>query len=84
MSYQTNLGWVHQLKDFSAEQRKILLALSDDRYKWRAMDRLQAVTGLDRESLDTALTHLMTKDLIRPAFSAKYNIIFGLRERVDA
>ena len=83
MNYQTNLTWLSKMGNFSTEQQKILLALSDDRYKWRAKDRLAAVTALEPEKLDDALAQLIKTGLVRPSFSKKRNIIFGLRERVD-
>ncbi len=83
MSYQTNLNWVEKLSHFSTEQQKILLALSDDRYKWRAKDRLAAVTALEPGTLDDALAQLIKNNVVQPSFSKNRNIIFGLRERVD-
>ena len=59
MTYQRNLKWLANRRDFPREQQMILLALSDDRYKWRSRDRLQAVTELDRDVLDTALAQLI-------------------------
>ncbi len=83
MNYNTNLKWLTQFSQFSPEQQKILLALSNEQYKWRAKDRLRAVTALEPEVLDNALAQLMKKNVVRPSFSKKRNIIFGLRERVD-
>jgi len=83
MNYNTNLKWLSQFSEFSPEQQKVLLALSNDQYKWRAQDRLRMVTALEPEVLDNALTQLMKKNIVRPSFSKKRNIIFGLRERVD-
>ena len=83
MSYQTDLKWLGKLSNFSTEQQKVLLALSDERYKWRAKDRLAAVTALEPEKLDDVLALLIKNDVVRPSFSKNRNIIFGLRERVD-
>ncbi len=83
MSYQTNLTWLSKMGSFSTEQQKILLALSDDRYKWRAKDRLATVTALEPAKLDDALAQLIRNDVVRPSLSKKSSIIFGLRERVD-
>ena len=84
MSYDIHLGWLSQMQTFSPEQQKVLLALSNEKYKWRAKDRLRAVTALDTTTLDTTLAQLLKQGVVRPSFSKKRNIIFGLRERVDA
>ncbi len=63
------------------QQQKIVQALSGSDYQWRSLDRLAAVTGLEKDALDTALTQLLKKDIVKPAFG-KRSIVFGLRERV--
>ncbi len=63
------------------EQQKIVQALSDTEYKWRSLKRLAAVTGLKKDALDAALTQLLKKNIVKPAFG-KRSIVFGLRERV--
>lgn len=83
MNYNTNLKWLRRFGQFSPEQQKILLALSNEQYKWRAKERLRVVTALEPEVLDNALTQLMKNEIVRPSFSKKKNIVFGLRERVD-
>ncbi len=65
------------------EQQKIVQALSDAQYQWRSLERLTAVTGLEKEALDAALTQLLKKNIVKPAFG-KRSIIFGLRARVDS
>jgi len=64
------------------EQQKIVQALSSADYYWRSLKRLAVVTGLEKDALDAALTQLLKKDIVKPAFG-KRSIIFGLRERVD-
>jgi DNA-binding MarR family transcriptional regulator len=71
------------LDEFSPEEQKVLLALSHSRYRWRTRNRLLEVTGLDQKTLDRTLSRLISRDLVRPSFSKKKEIIFGLRERVD-
>lgn len=68
---------------FSLEQQKVLQALSDTRYKWRAKRGLQKATGLSGATLDDTLANLLKRGLVRPAFSTQQNIVFGLRERVE-
>lgn len=82
MSYLTHLDWVKSLPEYSAEQQKILLALSDERYKWRARERLADVTGLTPAELDANLAALLQKGLVKPSFSKQRTIIYGLKERV--
>ena len=64
------------------QQRKIVQALSGSDYSWRSLDRLAVVTGLEKDALDTALTQLLKKNIVTPAFG-KRSIVFGLRERVE-
>ena len=82
MGYLTKLKWMKDLDEHSDEEQKVLLALSHDQYKWRTKDRLLGLTQLGSKELDAILARLIDKDLIKPTFSAKRNIVFGLRERV--
>ena len=82
MQYLTGLEWMKNLDEFSDEEQKVMLALSHDNYKWRSRDRLLEATRLTTKRLERTLAHLITDDFVRPAFSKKRNIIFGLRERV--
>ena len=84
MTYQSDLKWLANRRSFPREQQKILLALSNDKYKWRTMDRLRAVTDLERDTFDTALAQLMKEKLVIPTFSPEIKLVFGLRERVDS
>ena len=80
--YLTELGWMRSLDSFTYEQQKVMLALSHEKYKWRTRDRLLRLTLLDPKTLDRALSDLIMDEHVRPTFSKKRNIIFGLRERV--
>ena len=82
MAYKTDLEWLRNLAEFDPEEQKVLLALSHDKYKWRSRDRLLSLTRLEPAELDSALSSLIEQRLVRPAFSKKRNLIFGLRERV--
>ena len=82
MAYLTNLKWLGDLAEYTREEKKVLLALSHEKYKWRSWDRLHGLTRLESRELDLILADLLEKDLVRPSFSKKRNIIFGLKERV--
>ena len=82
MPYMTNLDWVKNLSKFTPNQQKILLALSDDRYTWRARERLVEVTGLPPTDLDSQLAQLIAEGWVRPSFSKERNIIYGLKQRI--
>ncbi len=73
---------VAEVSGETLEQQKIVLALSGTEYKWRSLKRLAAVTGLEKDALDGALTQLLKKNIVKPAFG-KRAIVFGLRERVE-
>lgn len=81
--YRHDLIWQRHLEDFSPEEQKVLLALSHSKYRWRTRERVCEVTGLDPKTCDSTLAQLISKDIVRPSFSKKKHIIFGLRERVD-
>lgn len=83
-TYRNDLMWQRRLSEFTPEEQKVLLALSHSKYRWRTRERLLKVTGFDAKTLDTTLSHLIKKDLVRPSFSKKKDIIFALRERVDS
>ena len=84
MSYRTDLKWLQDLTRFTPEQRKILLALSNEGYRWRTRVRIIDVTGLGPKDVDSELSKLITEEIVRPSFSKKKEMIFGLRERVDS
>ena len=64
------------------DQQKIIQVLSHTKYKWHSLKRLAAATGLEKGAMDAALTQLLKKDVVKPAFG-KRAIVFGLRDRVD-
>ncbi len=82
MGYLTNLPWLKQFNQHCEAEQKVLLALSNEKYKWRTKDRLLAVTGLDSTTLDTTLADLISRNLVKPSFSKSRKLIFGLVERV--
>ena len=81
-TYKTDLKWLAEISKFSDKEQKVLLALSHEKYKWRTKERLASTTGLTNEQLDSVLASLIEKGYVRPSFSKKKNLIFGLRERV--
>lgn len=78
-----NLSWVKQLPRFSDEEQKVLLALSDERYKWRTTKGIVAATGLDKSRVEEALATLIQDGFVRPWFSRNRDLIYGLVERLD-
>ena len=83
MAYRNDLRWLSQLDRFNEDEKKVLLALSHDKYDWRSRDRLLEITDFEPKKLDSILSNLISKDLVRPSFSKTKNVIFGLRERVQ-
>jgi hypothetical protein len=81
-TYNTDLNWLAEMGNFSDEEQKVLLALSHEKYSWRTKDRLTQVTDLPNEHLDSVLSDLIGRGYVRPSFSKKRNLIFGLTGRV--
>ncbi len=83
MGFVKQLKWRQNFEDFSPEQQKVLLALSDSRYLWRTLDRLESVTRLRSRALTETINDLIIQGLIRPSVSrARKEPVFGLAERV--
>jgi hypothetical protein len=82
MKYLNNLEWSTKLDQFGQTEQQLLLALSHAKYKWRTRDRLLEATGLPPERLDSTLSKLISRNIVRPSFSKTKQVIFGLRERV--
>jgi hypothetical protein len=78
-----NLSWVKQLPRFSDEEQKVLLALSDERYKWRTIKGIVATTGLEKNRVKEALATLIQDGFVRPWFSRNQELIYGLVERLE-
>ncbi|HEY6331541.1 MAG TPA: hypothetical protein VI756_19605 [Blastocatellia bacterium] len=81
--YLPTLDWMKSLDLFSEPERKVLLALSHEKFRWRTRERLLSVTGLSPDQLDSTLAGLIAKEYVRPSFSKKKDIIFALRERLE-
>ena len=83
MPYLNNLQWQAELFKYNDDERKVLLALSHEKYSWRTKNRIVNKTGLSEDEIDKILANLMSNNKIRASISKKKNIIFGLTERVD-
>lgn len=83
MSFVKRLQWRDNFEQFDPGEQKVLLALSDSRYLWRTLDRLEAVTRLDPKVLTETLNDLIAQRLIRASVSrVRKEPVFGLVERV--
>ena len=82
MPYLNDLEWMSDLGDFSDAERRVLLALSHHKYKWRSRERIRQLTRIRSGRLDRVLSGLLEDDLIQHAFSADRKIVYGLKERV--
>jgi|GEM_PF-2041968 len=83
MSFIKNLQWRNSFEQFSPDEQRVLLALSDSRYLWRTLDRLQSVTRLSSPALIDTLDHLIELGWIRASVSrSRKEPVLGLVERV--
>ncbi|MHC4087054.1 MAG: hypothetical protein ACYSWZ_01580 [Planctomycetota bacterium] len=82
MAYLNKLKWQMELSDYCEPEKKVLLALSHEKYSWRTRERIARSTGMSESEVDRALERLISMDKVRASFSKKRNVIFGLRERV--
>lgn len=83
MKFLTELRWREQQENFDRDQLKILLALSDEEYTWRTLDRIKDVTRLDYNTLTDKLKDLIAGGWVRASVSRNSKEpIFGLVERV--
>ena len=82
MAYRNSLNWMKDLPSYSQDERKILLALSHEKYRWRTRDRVVKVTDLSPGKVDAVLAGLMEKNVVIVSRGKSGNIIFGLKEVV--
>ncbi len=82
MAYRSGLSWMSNLPLYSEDERKVLLALSHEKYRWRTRDRIIKVTNLTPKKVDTLLAEFMEKEIVVVSKGRSGNIIFGLREIV--
>ena len=82
MAYLNNMQWQSELFKYDESERKVLLTLSHENFRWRTKDRIVKKTGLSASEVDKVLANLMSQNIVRASISKKKNIIFGLTERV--
>jgi DNA-binding transcriptional regulator PaaX len=82
MAYLNKMKWQMELSEYGELEKKVLLALSHEKYSWRTRGRIAKSTGMSESEVDRTLEELISKDKVRASFSKKKSVIFGLRERV--
>jgi len=82
MAYLNDMQWQSELFKYDDNERKVLLTLSHEKYRWRTKERIAEKTGLSASEVDKILAKLMSQNEVRASISKKKNIIFGLTERV--
>ena len=83
MGFVEQLRWRESFENFSPDEQKLMLALSDTRYLWRSLDRLECVTRLEPKNLTRTLNDLIAQGWIRASVSrVRKEPVFGLVERV--
>ena len=83
VTFLKNLKWRKRQSDFSVDEHKVLLSLSNKDWEWRTFGSLEASTGLSRDKLGSVLKGLMLMGLVTGSVSRYgWKPIFGLVERV--
>ncbi len=77
-----NLDWRNHPEDFTEDERRILVALSQKRGSWLTINSLRLSTRLPEREFGDALASLMSDGLVRGGRSDDWRAIFGLTERV--
>ena len=78
-----DLKWREQQSDFSIDEQRVLLILSNKDWEWRTFGSLQAGTRLSRDELGSILKDLIIRGLVTASFDdISWKPIFGLVERV--
>ncbi len=81
--YINNLDWMYHPEDFTPNERKILLALSNKRWKWFTVDALRMTVDLRESEFVDALETLMIDGIVRAGTDKTYTKpLLGLAERV--
>ena len=79
-----NLDWRQRADDFNPSAQRILLALSNKRWKWHTLDSLQSATRLEEDELYSELKELLDAGLVRGSFVRETRQpTFALVERVN-
>ncbi len=78
-----DLVWREHPNDFDLAERKVLLALSMERWHWLTMNGLRKAAALTESEFNDALESLMTDGYVRAYVNDDLTeLIFGLTERV--
>ena len=81
-TYLNDLDWRSHPEDFDPNERKILLALSNERWDWLTVGALRKSANLREQKFEDALVSLMRDRLVRGGRSEDWQAILGLAERV--
>ena len=79
-----DLDWRRHPEDFTEDEQRILVALSQKRWSWLTINSLRLSTRLPEPEFGDALASLMADGLVRGGRSEDWQAIFGLTERVGA
>jgi len=82
VAYLKELSWRERADGFSKEERRVLLALSDERWEWRTLTNLRKLTRISPEELSAVLDSLIEEGLVTAALTTDRRPIFGLTERL--
>ena len=77
-----DLDWRSHPDDFTEDERRILMTLSQERWSWVTINALRLSTRLPEPEFGDALASLMSDGLVRGGRSDDWRAIFGLTERV--
>ena len=78
-----DLKWRERQSDFSIDEQRVLLILSNKDWEWRTFGSLEASSGLSRTELGLLLKDLIIRGLVTASFDdISWKPIFGLVERV--
>ena len=81
-TYLKGLDWRSHIEDFDPNERRILLALSDERWDWLTVGALRKSANLPEEDFGDALESLMWDGIVRGARTEDWQAVLGLAERV--
>lgn len=82
MKYRDRLNWMKSLGEFAEQEKRVLMALSREEFRWRTKERIASATGLAESDVERVLSDLISKGLVILSLSQKKNIIYGLKELV--
>ncbi|MEM1059091.1 MAG: hypothetical protein AAGK14_07570 [Verrucomicrobiota bacterium] len=76
--------WMEHFESLNDDERKVLLALSNDQYLWRTPEGITKATGLSDQQRDEIMKGLLEKNLVQPTISNDQRLLYGLKDRVSA